>query len=181
MIYEIDYDVPSDRVLLDGGALRYVRKSRNMTAKDLADAAKISHGQLSNIEQMKSAPLKSVAQRLADVLGVRMTDIKAKTRRKQQPQEGPETTTSGPVEVKQTATAEPILLFTDADIEPAQQHDTKKALLKLWQDLDDVRQLHNVKVTMDAGGFAYGAYKATEYALKRVAKAYKDITGEDLP
>ena len=42
MIYEIDYDVPSDRVLLDGGALRYARKSRNMTAKDLADAAKIS-------------------------------------------------------------------------------------------------------------------------------------------
>ena len=62
-----------------------------------------------------------------------------------------------------------------------QHHDTKKALLTLWQDLDDVRQLHNVKVTMDAGGFAYGAYKATEYAQKRVAKAYKDITGEDLP
>ena len=112
MIYEIDYDVPSDRVLLDGGALRYARKSRNMTAKDLADAAKISQGQLSNIEQMKSAPLKSVAQRLADVL---------------------------------------------------------------------VRQLRNVKVTMDAGGFAYGAYKATEYAQKRVAKAYKELTGEDLP
>ena len=169
MIYEIDYDVPSDRVLLDGGALRYARKSKNMTARELADAAKISHGQLSNIEQMKSAPLKSVAQRLADVLCVRMIDIKAKTRRKQQePQERP-------------ATAEPILLFTDADIEPEQQHDTKKVLLKLWQDLDDVRQLHNVKVTMEAGGFAYGAYKATEYALKRVAKAYKDITGEDLP
>jgi transcriptional regulator with XRE-family HTH domain len=182
MIYDIDYDVPSDRVLLDGGALRYARKSRNMTAKDLADAAKISHGQQSNIEQMKSAPLKSVAQRLADVLGVRMTDIKAKTRRKhQEPQEGPETTTSGPVDTEKIATAEPILLFTDADIEPEQQHDTKKALLTLWQDLDDVRQLHNVKVTMDAGGFAYGAYKATEYAQKRVAKAYKDITGEDLP
>ena len=191
MIYKIDYDVPSDRVLLDGGALRYARKSRNMTAKDLADAAKISHGQLSNIEQMKSAPLKSVAQRLADVLGVRMTDIKAKTRRKQQqPPEEPETDTSGPVDTEKLATAEPILLFTEDDAltqglvieqKPTQQHDTKKALLTLWQDLDDVRQLHNVKVTMDAGGFAYGAYKATEYAQKRVAKAYKDITGEDLP
>ena len=44
MIYEIDYDVPSDRVLLDGGALRYARKSKNMTARELADAAKISQG-----------------------------------------------------------------------------------------------------------------------------------------
>ncbi len=183
MIYEIDYDVPSDRVLLDGGALRYARKSRNMTAKDLADAAKISHGQISNIEQMKSAPLKSVAQRLADVLGVRMTDIKAKTRRKRQElQEGPETATTGPVDTEKLATAEPILLFTDADIEPAQQlHDVKKALLTLWQDLDDVRQMNNIKVTMDTGGFPYGAYKATEYAQKRLSKAYKDITGEDLP
>ena len=131
---------------------------------------------------MKSAPLKSVAQRLADVLGVRMTDIKAKTRRKQPEQQtGPETTTAGPVDTEQPTTAEPILLFTDADIDQTQQHDVKKALLTIWQDLDDVRQLHNVKVTMDAGGFAYGAYKATEYAQKRVAKAYKDITGEDLP
>ena len=64
MIYDIDYDVPKNRVLLDGGAIRYARKSQNMTAKDLADAAKISHGQLSNIEQMKIAPLKSVAQRI---------------------------------------------------------------------------------------------------------------------
>lgn len=183
MIYDIDYDVPSDRVLLDGGALRYARKSQNMTAKDLADAAKISHGQLSNIEQMKSAPLKSVAQRLADVLGVRMNDIKAKTRRKQQEQhEWHKIETSEPVEIEKPATDEPILLFTDADIDQTQQrHDVKKALLTLWQDLDDVRQLHNVKVTMDTGGFAYGAYKATEYAQKRVAKAYKDITGEDLP
>ena len=182
MIYEIDYDVPRDRVLLDGGALRYARKSRNMTAKDLADAAKISNGQLSNIEQMKIAPLKSVAQRLADVLGVRMTDIKAKTRRKrQEPQEELETATTGPVDTDKLATAEPILLFTDADIEPAKQYDAKKALLTIWKDLDDVRQMNNVKVTMDTGGFAYGAYKATEYAQKRVAKAYKDITGEDLP
>lgn len=106
MIYEIDYDVPNDRVLLDGGALRYARKSKNMTARELADA----------------------------------------------------------------------------DIEPAQQlHDVKKALLTLWQDLDDVRQMNNIKVTMDTGGFAYGAYKATEYAQKRLSKAYKDITGEDLP
>ena len=172
MIYEIDYDVPSDRVLLDGGALRYARKSKNMTARELADAAKISQGQLSNIERMESAPLKSVAQRLADVLGVRMNDIKAKTRRKQQePQKWLETATTGP-----------ILLFTDEDIEPAQQlHDVKKALLTLWQDLDDVRQMNNIKVTMDTGGFAYGAYKATEYAQKRLSKAYKDITGEVLP
>ena len=35
MIYDIDYDVPSDRVLLDGGALRYARKSKNMTGEDL--------------------------------------------------------------------------------------------------------------------------------------------------
>ena len=183
MIYEIDYDVPSDRVLLDGCALRYARKSKNMTARELADAAKISQGQLSNIERMESAPLKSVAQRLADVLGVRMTDIKAKTRRKrQEPQEGQETDTSGPVEAEQPATADPILLFTDADIDQTQKrHDVKKALLTLWQDLDDVRQFHNVKVTMDTGGFAYGAYKATEYAQKRLSKAYKDITGEDLP
>lgn len=182
MIYEIDYDVPSDRVLLDGGALRYARKSRNMTARELADAAKISQGQLSNIERMESAPLKSVAQRLADVLGVRMTDIKAKTRRKQQePQEWHKIETSEPVEIEKPATAEPILLFTDADIDQTQHHDVKKALLTLWQDLDDVRQLHNVKVTMDTGGFAYGAYKATEYAQKRLSKAYKDITGEDLP
>lgn len=67
------------------------------------------------------------------------------------------------------------------DITTLDPHDTKKVLLTLWQDLDDVRQLHNVKVTMDAGGFAYGAYKATEYAQKRVAKAYKELTGEDLP
>ena len=182
MIYEIDYDVPSDRVLLDGGALRYARKSKNMTARELADAAKISQGQLSNIERMESAPLKSVEQRLADVLGVRMNDIKAKTRRKQQePQKWLETATTGPVDEK-PATAEPILLFTDEDIEPAQQlHDVKKALMTLWQDLDDVRQMNNIKVTMDTGGFAYGAYKATEYAQKRLSKAYKDITGEDLP
>ena len=74
------------------------------------------------------------------------------------------------------------MLITDEDIEPAQQlHDVKKALLTLWQDLDDVRQMNNIKFTMDTGGCAYGAYKATEYAQKRVAKAYKELTGEDLP
>ncbi len=137
---------------------------------------------LSTTDQPGATQLIKKAVKTGQAVNVLMTDIKAKTRRKhQEPQEGPKTTTSGPVDTEKLATAEPILLFTDADIDQTQQHDVKKALLTLWQDLDDVRQLHNVKVTMDTGGFAYGAYKATEYAQKRVAKAYKLLTGEDLP
>ena len=72
-----------------------------------------------------------------------------------EPQEEPETATTGPVDTEKLATAEHILLFTDADIEPAKQYDAKKALLTIWQELDDIRQMNNVKVTMDTGGLFY--------------------------
>ena len=61
MIYEISYNIPRQRVLLDGAVVRYLRKERGLTSKQLADKVGISHGSLSNYERMESAPLKSVA------------------------------------------------------------------------------------------------------------------------
>ena len=62
----------------------------------------------------------------------------------------------------------------------------KKSKLRVFEAFAGIgaqrKALENLGIDhMDTGGFSYGAYKATEYAQKRVAKAYKDITGEDLP
>lgn len=80
MIYEISYKIPSQRVLLDGAVVRYLRKERGLTSKQLADKVGISHGSLSNYERMESAPLKSVAQKIAEALAVPVSTIKAKWR-----------------------------------------------------------------------------------------------------
>lgn len=80
MIYEISYKIPSQRVLLDGAVVRYLRKERGLTSKQLADKVGISHGSLSNYERMESAPLKSVAQKIAEALAVQVSTIKAKWR-----------------------------------------------------------------------------------------------------
>lgn len=81
MIYEISYKIPRQRVLLDGAVVRYLRKERGLTSKQLADKVGISHGSLSNYERMESAPLKSVAQKIAEALAVQVSTIKAKWRR----------------------------------------------------------------------------------------------------
>lgn len=80
MIYEISYNIPRQRVLLDGAVVRYLRKERGLTSKQLADKVGISHGSLSNYERMESAPLKSVAQKIAEALAVQVGTIKAKWR-----------------------------------------------------------------------------------------------------
>lgn len=80
MIYEISYKIPRQRVLLDGAVVRYLRKERGLTSKQLADKVGISHGSLSNYERMESAPLKSVAQKIAEALAVPVSTIKAKWR-----------------------------------------------------------------------------------------------------
>lgn len=80
MIYEISYNIPRQRVLLDGAVVRYLRKERGLTSKQLADKVGISHGSLSNYERMESAPLKSVAQKIAEALAVPVSTIKAKWR-----------------------------------------------------------------------------------------------------
>ena len=80
MIYEISYKIPRQRVLLDGAVVRYLRKERGLTSKQLADKVGISHGSLSNYERMESAPLKSVAQKIAEALAVQVSTIKAKWR-----------------------------------------------------------------------------------------------------
>ena len=80
MIYEISYNIPRKRVLLDGAVVRYLRKERGLTSKQLADKVGIRHGSLSNYERMESAPLKSVAQKIAEALAVQVGTIKAKWR-----------------------------------------------------------------------------------------------------
>lgn len=80
MIYEISYNIPRQRVLLDGAVVRYLWKERGLTSKQLADKVGISHGSLSNYERMESAPLKSVAQKIAEALAVPVSTIKAKWR-----------------------------------------------------------------------------------------------------
>ena len=80
MIYEISYNIPRQRVLLDGAVVRHLRKERGLTSKQLADKVGISHGSLSNYERMESAPLKSVAQKIAEALAVPVSTIKAKWR-----------------------------------------------------------------------------------------------------
>lgn len=63
----------------DGKRIRVLRYERGLTQQELADAAEVNQGQVSRIEDGLRGATPPVLKRLADALGVTVSDITVNT------------------------------------------------------------------------------------------------------